>query len=74
MGIASLRNHRAAEQGTHFPHLESRRVGSFTRTTTGVSPRRLRRHGSEPARAFVPTCFTMAWMRPSSFGEDDAAE
>jgi AraC-like DNA-binding protein len=51
-------------------------LGTFSRTfrdIVGVSPIAYRR-GSEPARAFVPTCFTMAWMRPSSFGEDDAAE
>jgi AraC-like DNA-binding protein len=51
-------------------------LGTFSRTfrdIVGVSPMAYRR-GSEPARAAVPTCFTMAWMRPSSFGEDDAAE
>ena len=48
-------------------------LGTFSRTfagIVGVSPAAYRR-GSEPARAFVPTCFTMAWTRPSSFGEDD---
>ncbi len=51
-------------------------LGTFSRTfrdIVGVSPVAYRR-GSEPSRASVPTCFTMAWMRPSSFGEDDAAE
>jgi AraC-like DNA-binding protein len=51
-------------------------LGTFSRTfrdIVGVSPMAYRR-GSEPARAAVPTCFTMAWMRPSSFGEDDTPE
>jgi len=51
-------------------------LGTFSRTfrdIVGVSPMAYRR-GSEPLRAAVPTCFTMAWSRPSSFGEDDAAE
>ena len=51
-------------------------LGTFSRTfraIVGVSPRAYRR-GSEPAQAAVPTCFTMAWMRPSSFGEDDVPE
>jgi transcriptional regulator GlxA family with amidase domain len=48
-------------------------LGTFSRTfrdIIGVSPMAYRR-GSEPARTAVPTCFTMAWMRPSSFGEDE---
>ena len=51
-------------------------LGTFSRTfrdIVGVSPIAYRR-GSEPARGAVPTCFTMAWMRPSSFGEDDASK
>ncbi len=51
-------------------------LGTFSRTfrdIVGVSPVAYRR-GSEPAKAAVPTCFTMAWMRPSSFGEDDDAQ
>ena len=51
-------------------------LGTFSRTfrdILGVSPMAYRR-GSEPARGTVPTCFTMAWMRPSSFGEDDTTE
>ena len=48
-------------------------LGTFSRTfrtILGLSPMAYRK-GSEPARAAVPTCFTMAWMRPSSFGEAD---
>lgn len=46
-------------------------LGTFSRTfreIVGVSPIAYRR-GSAPARGAVPTCFTMAWARPSSFGE-----
>ena len=46
-------------------------LGTFSRTfrdIVGVSPIAYRR-GSAPVRGAVPTCFTMAWMRPSSFGE-----
>jgi transcriptional regulator GlxA family with amidase domain len=49
-------------------------LGTFSRTfrdIVGVSPMAYRR-GSEPVRAAVPTCLAMAWMRPSSFGEDDS--
>jgi transcriptional regulator GlxA family with amidase domain len=48
-------------------------LGTFSRTfreIVGQSPRDYRRRG--PSRA-VPTCFTMAWTRPSSFGEAAAA-
>jgi transcriptional regulator GlxA family with amidase domain len=44
-------------------------LGTFSRTfreVVGESPREYRRRG--PSRA-VPTCFTMAWTRPSSFGQ-----
>jgi AraC-like DNA-binding protein len=57
-------------------HVGFTSLGTFSRTfrdIVGVSPTAYRRR-SEPLRAAVPTCFTMAWMRPSSFGEDDAAE
>src|SRR5215831_4271815 len=46
-------------------------LGTFSRTfreIVGVSPIAYRR-GSAPIRGAVPTCFTMAWARPSSFGE-----
>jgi transcriptional regulator GlxA family with amidase domain len=46
-------------------------LGTFSRTfrdIVGVSPIAYRR-GSEPIRGPVPTCFVMAGMRPSSFGE-----
>ena len=48
-------------------------LGTFSRTfrdIVGVSPVAYRR-GSAPVRGAVPTCFTMAWARPSSFGEAD---
>ena len=46
-------------------------LGTFSRTfrdIVGVSPINHRR-GSAPIGGAVPTCFTMAWARPSSFGE-----
>jgi AraC-like DNA-binding protein len=49
-------------------------LGTFSRTfraIVGESPTAFRRRGE--ARA-VPTCFTMAWTRPSSFGEAGARE
>ena len=45
-------------------------LGTFSRTfkeIVGVSPAAYRAKGSIPSR--VPTCFVMAWTRPSSFGE-----
>jgi AraC-like DNA-binding protein len=48
-------------------------LGTFSRTfreIVGRSPSQFRR---ETAPAAVPTCFTMAWMRPSSFGEASVA-
>jgi AraC-like DNA-binding protein len=44
-------------------------LGTFSRTfhdIVGESPTAFRQRGPMPA---VPTCFTMAWTRPSSFGE-----
>jgi len=44
-------------------------LGTFSRTfrdVVGESPSAYRRRG---AIAPVPTCFAMAWTRPSSFGE-----
>jgi len=44
-------------------------LGTFSRTfrdIVGVNPTDYRAKGVITA---VPTCFTMAWMRPSSFGE-----
>src|SRR2546423_829252 len=49
-------------------------LGTFSRTFTdvvGQSPTDYR--NSAQVRA-VPTCFTMAWTRPSSFGEAGASE
>jgi transcriptional regulator GlxA family with amidase domain len=46
-------------------------LGTFSRTfreIVGVAPIAYRR-GSAPIGGAVPTCFTMAWARPSSFGE-----
>jgi transcriptional regulator GlxA family with amidase domain len=46
-------------------------LGTFSRTfreIVGQSPLAYRRD-SAPAPGAVPTCFTMAWARPSSFGE-----
>ena len=48
-------------------------LGTFSRTfrdVVGVSPSEYRR-SAEPVA--VPTCFAMAWLRPSSFGEAEAA-
>lgn len=45
-------------------------LGTFSRTFSeivGESPREYRKRG--PITAPVPTCFIMAWTRPSSFGE-----
>ncbi|NHC44849.1 helix-turn-helix domain-containing protein [Motilibacter aurantiacus] len=44
-------------------------LGTFSRTfrdIVGEPPSAYRRRGPVPP---VPTCFTRAWMRPSSFGE-----
>jgi AraC-like DNA-binding protein len=44
-------------------------LGTFSRTfkdIVGESPTTFRQRGRMPA---VPTCFMMAWTRPSSFGE-----
>jgi transcriptional regulator GlxA family with amidase domain len=44
-------------------------LGTFSRTfhdVVGESPSGFRKHGS---MAVAPTCFVMAWSRPSSFGE-----
>jgi AraC-like DNA-binding protein len=44
-------------------------LGTFSRTfhnVVGESPTAFRQRGRMPA---VPTCFMMAWTRPSSFGE-----
>ena len=44
-------------------------LGTFSRTFTeivGVTPTDYRAQGSV---INAPTCFTMSWMRPSSFGE-----
>lgn len=44
-------------------------LGTFSRTfhdVVGESPTSFRRRGCMPS---APTCFVMAWTRPSSFGE-----
>jgi transcriptional regulator GlxA family with amidase domain len=46
-------------------------LGTFSRTfreIVGQSPVAYRR-GTAPVGGAVPTCFTMAWARPSTFGE-----
>jgi AraC-like DNA-binding protein len=46
-------------------------LGTFSRTfreIVGESPTAFRNRGQMPS---VPTCFIMAWARPSSFGEAD---
>jgi len=46
-------------------------LGTFSRTFRGIvgaSPAAYRR-SSAPVPGAVPACFTMAWARPSSFGE-----
>jgi transcriptional regulator GlxA family with amidase domain len=46
-------------------------LGTFSRTfreIVGQSPLAYRR-STAPVKSAVPTCFTMAWTRPSSFGE-----
>jgi AraC-like DNA-binding protein len=51
-------------------------LGTFSRTfreIVGMSPVAYRR-STEPVKGAVPTCFTMAWSRPSSFGEADPPE
>jgi transcriptional regulator GlxA family with amidase domain len=45
-------------------------LGTFSRTfkqIVGEAPAAYRAKGTMPSR--VPTCFVMAWTRPSSFGE-----
>jgi transcriptional regulator GlxA family with amidase domain len=49
-------------------------LGTFSRTfrdIVGESPTDYRKRADVKA---VPTCFTMAWTRPSSFGEATAAD
>ena len=49
-------------------------LGTFSRTfneIVGVTPSDYRAQGK---RINAPTCFTMSWMRPSSFGEATAKD
>jgi AraC-like DNA-binding protein len=49
-------------------------LGTFSRTfhdIVGQTPSAFRQRGQMPA---VPTCFIMAWVRPSSFGEAASIE
>ncbi len=43
-------------------------LGTFSRTFTGIVGRSPRAYRREATPADVPTCFTMAWTRPRSFG------
>lgn len=48
-------------------------LGTFSRVfrdIVGEAPSAFRQRGPLPP---VPTCFAMAWLRPSSFGEDPSA-
>ena len=48
-------------------------LGSFCRTfrqVAGKTPRAYRKDGAGTTQGQVPTCFAMAWGRPSSFGEE----
>ena len=49
-------------------------LGTFSRTFRRIvgQPPSAYRHGAVPTG--VPNCFTMAWTRPSSFGEAAAAD
>ena len=50
-------------------------LGTFSRTFSeivGISPSEYRRLSS-PGIDAVPSCFSMRWTRPSSFGEDKPA-
>ena len=49
-------------------------LGTFSRTfhdIAGETPTAFRQRGGMPA---VPTCFIMAWARPSSFGEAESTQ
>jgi transcriptional regulator GlxA family with amidase domain len=63
-----IRTFRATFGETPHRYLQRRRVERSVRDIVGVSPIAFRR-GSAPIGGAVPTCFTMAWARPSSFGE-----
>jgi transcriptional regulator GlxA family with amidase domain len=46
-------------------------LGTFSRTfreIVGVTPSTYRIRGGPPGLGAIPTCFTKAWTRPSSFG------
>ena len=44
-------------------------LGTFSRTFRDIVGRSPREYRRQAAAADVPTCFTMAWLRPSGFGE-----
>lgn len=48
-------------------------LGTFSRTFREIvgQPPVAYRRCTAPVPGAVPTCFTMAWARPSSFGEDE---
>jgi transcriptional regulator GlxA family with amidase domain len=45
-------------------------LGTFSRTFRAIVGRSPSEYRARTARVAVPTCFAMAWTRPSSFGED----
>ena len=50
-------------------------LGTFSRTfrdIVGVSPSEYRARALPEEKTAIPTCFTMVWTRPSSFGEAPA--
>jgi AraC-like DNA-binding protein len=46
-------------------------LGTFSRTFREIVGRSPSAYRAEAPRRSAPTCFTMAWQRPSSFGEAD---
>jgi transcriptional regulator GlxA family with amidase domain len=45
-------------------------LGTFSRTFRAIVGRSPSEYRAQTAPVAVPTCFAMAWTRPSSFGED----
>jgi len=49
-------------------------LGTFSRTFRAIVGRSPSEYRARTARVAVPTCFAMAWTRPSSFGEAQARD